>query len=82
MSTVMEIEAALKELPLQDARAIAHWLRTYLEKSAAVAQNEQDSAEKLRDSAEIERTESPKTKPALKTPVKLPDYAASDQERW
>ena len=27
----MEIEAALKELPLQDAQAIAQWLQKYLD---------------------------------------------------
>ena len=31
MSTVIEIEAALKELPLQDAQAIAQWLQKYLD---------------------------------------------------
>lgn len=31
MSTVTEIEAALKELPLQDAQAIAQWLQKYLD---------------------------------------------------
>ena len=30
MSTVTEIEAALKELPLQDAQTIAQWLHKYL----------------------------------------------------
>jgi hypothetical protein len=31
MSTALEIEAALKELPLEEARAVARWLRDYLE---------------------------------------------------
>ena len=31
MSTVMEIEAALKRLPLQNAQAVAHWLQAHLE---------------------------------------------------
>ena len=31
MSTVIEIEAALKELPRQDAQAIAQWLQKYLD---------------------------------------------------
>ena len=31
MSTVVEIESALKELPLQDAQAIAQWLQKYLD---------------------------------------------------
>lgn len=32
MSTVAEIENALRELPLQDARAVANWLQEYLDK--------------------------------------------------
>lgn len=32
MSTVLEIEAALKELPVQDAQAIAQWLQRYLDR--------------------------------------------------
>ena len=35
MSTVTEIETALKELPLQDAQAIAQWLQKYLEDQSA-----------------------------------------------
>lgn len=31
MSTVTEIEAALEEIPLQDAQTIAQWLQKYLE---------------------------------------------------
>jgi len=31
MSTVVEIESALRALPLQDARAVAHWLQEYLD---------------------------------------------------
>lgn len=31
MSTVKEIEAALKELPLQDVQTIAQWLQKYVE---------------------------------------------------
>ena len=31
MSTVVEIESALKQLPLQDAQAIAQWLQKYLD---------------------------------------------------
>jgi hypothetical protein len=32
MSTVVEIESALKQLPLQDAQAIAQWLQNYLDR--------------------------------------------------
>ena len=43
MSTVLEIEAALKELPLQDVQTVAQWVQQYLEqqgraKSAAAVQ--------------------------------------------
>jgi hypothetical protein len=31
MSTVVEIESALRALPVQDARAVAHWLQEYLD---------------------------------------------------
>ena len=31
MSTVVEIETALKELPLQEAQSIAQWLEKYLD---------------------------------------------------
>ncbi|MGA2180965.1 MAG: hypothetical protein ABSH15_15465 [Verrucomicrobiota bacterium] len=31
MSTVGEIESALRALPVQDARAVAHWLQEYLD---------------------------------------------------
>ncbi|MGD0206702.1 MAG: hypothetical protein ABSC89_03745 [Verrucomicrobiota bacterium] len=31
MSTVGEIESALRALPIQDARAVAHWLQEYLD---------------------------------------------------
>jgi hypothetical protein len=31
MSTVAEIEAALKQLPVQEAQNIARWLQKYLE---------------------------------------------------
>jgi len=37
MSTAIEIEAALKELPLQDAQAVAQWLVKYLDQQAATA---------------------------------------------
>jgi hypothetical protein len=36
MSTAHEIEAALKDLPLQDAQAVAQWLQKYLEQQIAV----------------------------------------------
>ena len=32
MSTVVEIESALKQLPLQDAQSIAQWLQKYLDR--------------------------------------------------
>ena len=34
MSTVTEIEAALEEMPLQDAQTIAQWLQNYLDQQA------------------------------------------------
>ncbi len=38
MSTVVEIETALKELPLQEAQDIAQWLQKYLDQQGR-AQN-------------------------------------------
>ncbi len=35
MSTVAEIETALKELPLQEAQKLAQWLQKYLEQQTA-----------------------------------------------
>lgn len=35
MSTVIEIEDALKQLPLQDAQVIAQWLQKYLDQKRA-----------------------------------------------
>jgi hypothetical protein len=34
MSTVVEIETALKELPLQEAQSIAQWLQKYLDQQS------------------------------------------------
>ena len=31
MSTVPEIESALKELPLHEAQSVSHWLQDYLQ---------------------------------------------------
>ena len=35
----MEIEAALKELPLQDAQVVAQWLQSYLDQQDATRAN-------------------------------------------
>ena len=35
MSTVTEIETALKELPLQEAQKLAQWLQRYLDQQTA-----------------------------------------------
>lgn len=35
MSSVVEIEDALKELPLQDAQKVARWLQDYLDQQTA-----------------------------------------------
>ena len=35
MSTVTEIETALKELPLQEAQKLAQWLQKYLDQQTA-----------------------------------------------
>lgn len=35
MSSVVEIEDALKGLPLQDAQKVAHWLQDYLDQRNA-----------------------------------------------
>jgi len=37
MSTLVEIETALKELPLQDAQTIAQWLQKYLDQKAMIS---------------------------------------------
>ena len=34
MSTVLEIESALKELPLQDVQTVAQWVQRYLEEQS------------------------------------------------
>jgi hypothetical protein len=54
MSTVAEIENALKALPVQDARVVADWLQDYLEKQwdRQIAKDaESGRLEKLRDQA-------------------------------
>jgi urease accessory protein UreF len=38
VSTVSEIEAALEEMPLQDAQTIAQWLQNYLDQQATSKQ--------------------------------------------
>ena len=35
MSTVLEIESALKELPIHEARKLAQWLQKYLDQQTA-----------------------------------------------
>jgi urease accessory protein UreF len=35
MSTVLEIESALKELPLHEAQKLAQWLQRYLDQQTA-----------------------------------------------
>ena len=37
MSTLVEIETALKELPLRDAQTIARWLQKYLDQQAMIS---------------------------------------------
>lgn len=39
MSTVAEIETALKELPLQEAQSIAQWLEKYLDQQSRAINN-------------------------------------------
>ena len=52
MSTVIEIESALKELPLQDVQAVANWVQMYLEqRSGAKAPAPSPAAVKLPDYA-------------------------------
>jgi len=36
MSTLVEIETALKELPLQEAQSVAQWLQKYLDQQGRV----------------------------------------------
>ena len=74
----MEIEAALKALPLKDAEAVAQWLQTYLDQKigSSIAQDEESSAGRLQDSSATESFGSLKTKPATPMPATLPDYAA------
>ena len=35
MSTVLEIESAVKELPIHEAQKLAQWLQSYVEKQTA-----------------------------------------------
>jgi len=74
----MEIEAALKALPLKDAEAVAQWLQTYLDQKigSSIAQDEELSAGKLQESCAAESSGRLKTKSATPMPVSLPDYAA------
>jgi len=37
MSTVAEVESALRKMPVQDARAIALWLQNYLNASTPLS---------------------------------------------
>lgn len=82
MSTVGEIESALRELPLEDVQEIARWLRNYLtEAEVATAKS---------------GPQGNKTAANRQGTVKLPDYAARrrdktlpnmvlvgrEQERW
>ena len=52
MSTVGEIEAALKELPLQQAKEIALWLESYIgQQASSKATSTRPAAVKLPDYA-------------------------------
>ncbi|MGZ8941011.1 MAG: hypothetical protein ACXW32_17535 [Limisphaerales bacterium] len=51
MSTVGEIESALKELPLQQVQEIAHWLERYLEQASLKATSTKFAAVELPDYA-------------------------------
>ena len=71
MSTLLEIEAAIKQLPKQDARQLAAWLQAYLDEAwdqqieedlaagkldGLIAQAEADiAANKVRDLDEVLR---------------------------
>ena len=45
MSTVLEIESAVKELPIHEAQELAQWLQSYVEKQTANDQAQRAPAE-------------------------------------
>ena len=77
MSTVMEIESALKELPLQDVQVIANWVQTYLEQQgSAKSQSAPQESVRLPDYAARRRM--------IFGDKVLPNMVllARDEERW
>jgi len=77
MSTVTEIESALKELPLREAKRLSQWLQKYLDQqTAAEAAKASTAAVKLPDYAARRRM-------ILGDKV-LPNMVLLDreQERW
>lgn len=45
MSTVLEIESAVKELPIHEAQRLAQWLQSYVEKQTATDKTQHALAE-------------------------------------
>jgi urease accessory protein UreF len=57
VSTALEIESALKDLPLHEAQKLAHWLQEYLDQKAAASDTRpMPAAAKLPDYAARRRT--------------------------
>lgn len=77
MSTVLEIESAVKELPIHEAQRLAQWLQSYVEKQTAADKAQRAPAEcKLPDyAARRRRIAGDKVLPNMVT-------LGREQERW
>ena len=77
MSTVLEIESAVKELPIHEAQRLAQWLQSYVEKQTAADKTQHAQAEcRLPDyAARRRRIAGDKVLPNMVT-------LGREQERW
>lgn len=77
MSTVLEIESAVKELPIHEAQRLAQWLQSYVEKQTAADKTQHAPAEcRLPDyAARRRRIAGDKVLPNMVT-------LGREQERW
>ena len=77
MSTVLEIESAVKELPIHEAEKLAQWLQSYVNQQSAASKTQPASAEsRLPDyAARRRRIVGDKVLPNMVT-------LGREQERW
>ena len=77
MSTVLEIESAVKELPIHEAQKLAQWLQSYVDQQTATSAAQAPSAEcRLPDyAARRRRIAGDKVLPNMVT-------LGREQERW